>query len=604
MNNEQTSLKKAKIRNFSIISHINHGKSTLSDRFLELTQNRQHQKINKLMDSMELEQERGITIKLNTARLNYELAGNNYQLNLIDTPGHVDFTYEVSRSLMACEGAVLLIDAAQGIQAQTLSNLNIATQKGLKILPVINKIDLKYVEIEKVKNTVSKLLNVKKEEISLISAKNNLGITELLKKIVTEIPAPEGTIDEPLKALIFDAYYDRYQGATILVRIINGSLKIKDKIEMIQEKSNHEIVDLFIKTPELKKINQLNAGEVGLVQANIKNINEIQIGDTIRHYGNKEVEAVQGYKKISSVVFANFFSVDNSDLKNLHVALNKIALNDASFMFNKISTATFGNGFHCGFLGLLHLEIIRDRVIREHNIEIIITSPSVKYHFINQNGKEIISENLMQIENWGQIKEIKEPVCEVNILTPIDYLGEIMELIKKKRGTVLNQEIIDDSILKLTVYLSLAEIIIDFFDLLKSISNGYASFDYQINHYATNKLVKMDILVNGKVVDAFSRIVHNEDAYRAGRNLCEKLKKMVPQQNFQISLQAAINSKIIARENISALRKAVADKCYGGDISRKKKLWSRQKKGKAQMKKFGKVEIPYKIFLEVLKSNY
>ncbi len=590
------------IRNFSIISHINHGKSTLADRLIEITQKRTEEKLEKIMDSLELEKERGITIKLNTARLNYDYKGDNYQLNLIDTPGHVDFAYEVSRSLAACEGVILLVDAVQGIQAQTISNLNKAQKKNLTIIPAINKIDLKYHEIEKVKDEIEMLLNIDREEILLISAKNNIGIEQLIAKIIEKIPAPIGNELNNLQALIFDAYYDRYQGVILFVRLMNGNLQKNQKIKFFQSQKTYEVIDLWIKKPELEKVKELKNGEVGLIQLGIKNMSNAQIGDTIINFDDEKTLPIRTNKKMNPVVFANFFASNNENFINLERAIKTLNLNDCSFTWQKTNSSVFGQGFYCGFLGLLHLEIVRDRIAREENVDVIVTTPSVKYKILCKDGKIIYGGNSKTIPDFSKIKLIEEPIANVKIWTPIQYLGEILKLIKTRRGDVLGQEIVTQKNVEISTDIPLAEIVIDFFDFLKSISNGYASFQYEVGPFKPNKLVKLEILVNGKTVDAFFQIVAELNSYRIGRVICQKLKKLIPRQNFKISIQAAMNGKIIAREDISALQKSVADKCYGGDITRKQKLWKKQKKGKLKMKKFGNVEIPNKIFIQVLKK--
>ena len=592
------------IRNFCIISHINHGKSTLADRMLENGKIMHLPKNDRILDSMELEQERGITIKLNTTQIRYSFQNQDYLLNLIDTPGHVDFNYEVNRSLFACQGAILLIDASKGIQAQTITNLKLAQESNLKIIPVINKIDLKNASVSKVRNSVSKLLKIAPEEITCISAKENWGVKELMDKIVVQIDPPGGSTTKPLQALIFDAYYDQYQGVVGLVFIKNGMMTNKMKIKSVWNKQEHQITKLQIKKPHLESIVQLTAGEVGLFQANIKKLNEIIVGDTLVAIDNHHPQPLIEKQTIVHNVFAHFFPLNQNQYQELEKCLSKIQLTDVALSFQKINSLAFGNGFHCGFLGLLHLDIIQSRLEKEYGLAVVVTTPSVNYQ-IEMEEKQIVAiDNINKIQNWNQVKRILEPIAQTKVLTPIKNLGSVMDLIKQKRGIITQQEVFDEDYFVIEAQIPLQEIIIDFFDHLKSISNGFASFDYQFSHYQENKLIKLDILVNGELVPAFSQVVHQNQSFQKGKEVITKLKQIIPRHNFQISLQASINSKIIARENIKALHKNVTAKCYGGDITRKKKLWKKQKEGKARMKTFGKVNIPNKAFLQILEKDF
>lgn len=595
--------KQKHIRNFCIISHIDHGKSTLADRFLEITKNVRFEKLERVMDSMELEKERGITIKLNTAQMLFDYQKQQFLLNLIDTPGHIDFTYEVRRSLTACEGAILLIDAAKGIQAQTLMNLKLAQQANLKIIPVINKIDLKNINLEEVKKSVSTLLKIAIKQVQLISAKTGAGVKQLMERIVKEIPHPSGSINDPLKALIFDAYYDQYQGVTALICVKEGKLKEKEWIQTMQKRKKYQINKLIIKTPYLKRVTELQVGQVGLLQSNIKRLEDIQIGDTITTVNNPAEKPLSGYQTVNQVIFANFFPIEPGDYKKLSDTIAKIKINDNAFYYQNVANEVLGRGFHCGFLGLLHLEIIQARIEKEYQINTIVTFPTVKYKLELKNGQNVTINNLNEIKDWTKVKTIAEPICVVQILTPINYLGNIMELIKGKRGLVVGEKLLENDTILIEAEMPLIEIIINFFDQLKSCSNGFASFDYQIKKFQEGPLVKLDFLVNGKIVPAFSQIIHKNQAYSTSIQTLMKLKASIPQHNFQIMLQSAIHNKIIARQNIKALKKDVTAKCYGGDITRKQKLWKKQKLGKQKMKIFGKVNIPHKVFLKILTTK-
>ena len=592
------------IRNFCIISHINHGKSTLADRMLENGNMVELPKQERILDSMELEQERGITIKLNTTQIEYTYQKKKYTLNLIDTPGHVDFNYEVNRSLFACQGAILLIDASKGVQAQTITNLRLAQSNNLKIIPVINKIDLKNTAVQKIQNSVVKLLNIDKEKIQLISAKENWGVKKLMDTIIEQIPSPTGSIDLPLQALIFDAYYDQYQGVTGLVFVKNGILKTRMKIKSVWKKQEYQVTKLQIKKPHLESVTKLGPGEVGLFQANIKKLDEILVGDTLINTDNHQAQPLTKKQTVVHNVFAHFFPTNQDKYQELEKCLGKIQLTDVALSFQKIHSIAFGNGFYCGFLGLLHLDIIQSRLEKEYNLDVVITTPSVSYQVQFKNQKNILIENINKIVNWNDVQSIFEPITNTKILTPTKHLGQIMDLIIQKRGRVIEQKIFDDEYFTVEAAIPLQEIIIDFFDQLKSISNGFASFDYQFSHYQKERLNKLDVLINGEVVPAFSQIVHYDQSHAKGKEIVTKLKKIVPKHNFQISLQAAINNKIVARENISALQKNVTAKCYGGDITRKKKLWKKQKEGKTKMKTFGKVNIPNRAFLQILEKDF
>ena len=589
-----------KIRNFSIIAHIDHGKSTLADRILEYTNSVDKRELkDQMLDSMELERERGITIKLNAVRINYK----DYILNLIDTPGHVDFSYEVSRSLAACEGAILVVDAAQGIEAQTLANLFLALDSNLTIIPVINKIDLPNADVDKVTKELNDTFGFTKDEIILTSAKNGIGIEELVEAIITRIPAPDGDVNKPLQALIFDSIYDSYKGTIILMRLKNGKIKAGDKIKLMSTDAVYDVTEVGVYTPSVKKKNELLCGEVGYLWGSIKSINDVHVGDTVTLENNPASEMLPGYKPMQQVVFAGIYPTETSKYNDLRDALEKLKLNDASLSFEPETSKALGFGFRCGFLGLLHMEIIEERIEREFNLDLIATSPSVVYHVTKTDGEELIIDSPQKLPEPVKIASISEPYIRTNVFTPSEYIGPIMELCQNKRGTYISMEYIDPKRVIIHYELPLSEIVYDFFDKLKSTTKGYASFDYELIGYRESNLVKMDILINGELVDALSTIVHKDFAYPRGKVVVENLKKLIPRQLFVVPIQAAIGAKIIARADIRALRKDVLAKCYGGDVSRKKKLLEKQKEGKKRMKTLGSVEIPQDAFLAVLSNE-
>lgn len=592
------------IRNFSIIAHIDHGKSTLADRLIELTGALdQRQMKDQILDSMDIERERGITIKLNTVTLNYNYQGETYQLNLIDTPGHVDFSYEVSRSLASCEGALLVVDAHEGIEAQTLANLYLALDHNLAIIPVINKIDLPNAEIEKVEGELE-ALGFDKKDILKISAKTGQGVPLVLEKIVTELPSPKGDSEKPLRALIFDSIYDSYRGVLMAVRVFDGRLKVGDMISMLQTDTSYEVLSLFINTPKEKEINVLETGEVGYVYASIKSINDIHVGDTITTTKNKnEIEALPGYQPMKSMVYCGLYPIETSEFELLRNALAKLKLNDAALTFEPETSLALGFGFRCGFLGLLHMDVTKERLEREFSISLIATAPSVKYQVLCQDETTTMVESPFQMPDKSKIKEIKEPYVKAHIYTPKDYIGPIIELSNEKRGIMETIDYITDQRVVVVYLFPLSEIIYDFFDRLKSITKGYASFDYEFIEDRVSDLVKLDVLLNGEVVDALSMIVHRSFADKKGRELVERLKEVIPRQLFEVPVQASIGGKIIARTDIKALRKNVLAKCYGGDITRKKKLLEKQKEGKKKMKRLGSVEVPQEAFLALLTKD-
>ena len=593
-------MKQENIRNFSIIAHIDHGKSTLADRILDVTdaisvRERQEQ----LLDSMDIERERGITIKLNTVQLKYKYKGEEYILDLIDTPGHVDFSYEVSRSLAACEGAILVVDAAQGIEAQTLANLYLAMENDLTIIPVINKIDLPNANVEKVKDELVETLGFNRDEILLCSGKTGVGVKELVEAVIDRIPAPTGKKEDDLQALIFDSYFDSYKGIVTLVRIVNGTVKLGDKIKMFSSDNSYEVVELGVHTPHEEKKQELKTGEVGYLCAGVKKIEDVRVGDTIVKVGSNE-QGLPGYKPMKSMVFSGLYPVESSKFPLLREALEKLKLNDASLQFEPETSEALGFGFRCGFLGLLHMEIIQERIEREFGINLIATSPSVIYEIDLTDGSTINIDSPSKMPNIQKIKEIKEPYIKTNIFVPSEYIGPIMELCQNKRGNYVSMEYIDKERVNIHYEIPLSEIVYDFFDKLKSYTKGYASFDYELVGYKVSKLVKMDILLNGKIVDALSLIVHKDFAYNRGKVIVENLRKLIPRQQFEIPIQATIGSKVIARSDIKAVRKNVLAKCYGGDVSRKRKLLEKQKEGKKRMKMVGNVEVPQEAFLSVL----
>lgn len=597
--------KQENIRNFSIIAHIDHGKSTLADRLIERTgmlTSREMQ--NQVLDNMDLERERGITIKLKAVRLVYNAKdGEEYILNLIDTPGHVDFTYEVSRSLAACEGAVLVIDATQGIEAQTLANVYLALDQDLEILPVINKIDLPSARPDEVKKEVEDIIGIDCEEAPLISAKEGLNIEDVLESIVKNVPAPKGDPKAPLKALIFDSYYDSYRGVVCYIRVFEGTIKPGMNIKMMSTGKTYEVVEVGVNTSKQISLNKLEPGDVGFVTASIKNVKDARVGDTITDDDNPTEKALPGYKKVIPMVYCGIYPAEGEDFNSVREALEKLQVNDAALDFEPESSVALGFGFRCGFLGLLHMEIIQERLEREFDLNIITTAPSVIYKVTKTTGEVLQIQNPSNLPPTTEIEYMEEPIVKANIMTPTDYVGAIMELCQNKRGTFLNMEYLEEKRVVLHYELPLNEVIYDFFDALKSKTKGYASFDYDLKGYQQSELVKMDILINGELVDAFSLIVHEEKAYERGRNIAERLVDVIPRHQFAVPIQAAIGSKIIARETIRALRKDVLAKCYGGDISRKKKLLEKQKEGKKRMRQIGSVEVPQEAFLTVLKYD-
>lgn len=591
-------MKQENIRNFCIIAHIDHGKSTLADRILDVCHAvTEREKKAQILDSMDLERERGITIKLNAVELKYK----EHILHLIDTPGHVDFSYEVSRSLAACEGAILVVDATQGIEAQTLANLYLALDANLKIIPVINKIDLPNADPERVKDELVNTIGFERDEIILCSGKTGEGVVELLDAVVERIPSPKSESND-LRALIFDSYFDPYKGVVILVRVFDGSLKVGDKIHFINSKADYEVLELGKHTPHEVKKDKLCAGEVGFISASIKSIEEVEVGDTICHT-NKIVEPLPGYKPMKPMVFSGIYPIDSTKYNSLKEALLKLKLSDAALTFEPETSIALGFGFRCGFLGLLHMEIIQERIEREFNIDIIATSPSVIYEVILSDGSTIMVDSPSKMPDPGKISKVLEPFVKANIYVPSEYVGSIMELCQDKRGIYKNISYLDETRVNVMYELPLSEIVYDFFDKLKSYTKGYASFDYDFIGNRESKLVKMDILLNGEIVDALSVIVHKDFAYKRGKVICENLKKIIPRQMFQVPIQACIGAKVIAREDISAMKKNVLAKCYGGDVSRKRKLLEKQKEGKKRMKQVGSVSIPQEAFLTILSTD-
>lgn len=594
--------KQKRIRNFSIIAHIDHGKSTLADRILELTGAIDKQTLKEqVLDKMDLEKERGITIKLNAIEINYKSeSGEEYILNLIDTPGHVDFTYEVSRSLAACEGAILVIDATQGIQAQTMAHLYLALENNLEIIPVINKIDLPNANPEKVLKEIEEVIGIDSSDAIAVSAKTGAGVNAIIEKIVRTIPAPAGDFSAPLQALIFDSYYDQYRGVVPLVRIVNGTVKKGDVIHMMSTGAEYEVLEVGVYRPLATKRDHLIAGEVGYLVASIKDVKDIRVGDTITHAGRKADKPLPGYRKLTPMVYCGFFPMDTTRYEELKEALEKISLNDASLVYEPENSHALGFGFRIGFLGLLHMDIISERIRREFGIDLIATAPSVIYKVKLTNGEVIEVDNPAKMPEAIMIQEIEEPFVKTTVMLPSEYVGPVMQICQNKRAIFHNMSYIDPTRVSLVYDMPLAEIIIDFFDRLKSSTKGYASFDYHFSQYRPSKLVRLDILLNGEKVDALSVIVHKDDAYRRGRAIVEKLKEQIPRHLFEIPIQAAIGTRIIARSTIKALRKNVLAKCYGGDVSRKKKLLEKQKEGKKRMRAIGNVEIPQSAFLAVL----
>ena len=605
INSEQIKERQKRIRNFSIIAHIDHGKTTLSDRILERTNALEKREMkNQLLDSMELERERGITIKLNAVQLTYKAKdGNEYILHLIDTPGHVDFTYEVSRSLAACEGAVLVVDAAQGIEAQTLANVYLALDNDLEILPLVNKIDLPSADPDRVKQEVEDIIGLPADDAVLASAKAGIGIEEILEQVVEKVPAPTGDPDAPLQALIFDSVYDQYRGIIASIRVVNGTMKKGQIIRMMATGAEYEVVEVGVHTPHEKVVDYLSVGDVGFVTASIKDVKTVRVGDTITSVDNPAEEPLPGYRKLNPMVFCGLYPIDAARYNDLRDALEKLVLNDSSLQFEPETSQALGFGFRTGFLGLLHMDVIQERIEREFNIDLIATAPSVIYHVYLTDGTQLIVDNPSQMPEPQTIKSIEEPYVKASIMTPNDYVGAIMELCQKKRGVFIDMQYLDETRVHVNYEIPLGEIVYDFFDQLKSSTKGYASFDYELIGYKPSKLVKMDILLNGEIVDALSLIVHKDFAYSRGKVITEKLKEIIPRQQFEVPIQAAIGGKIIARSTIKALRKNVLAKCYGGDISRKRKLLEKQNEGKKRMKSVGSVEVPQEAFMAVLSMD-
>lgn len=605
MNREERLKRQENIRNFSIIAHIDHGKSTLADRILEKTKALTAREMKaQLLDSMDLERERGITIKLNAVQLKYLAKnGETYTFHLIDTPGHVDFTYEVSRSLAACEGAILVVDAAQGIEAQTLANVYLALDNDLEILPVINKIDLPAADPERVRGEVEDVIGLDASEAVLASAKAGIGIDDLLEQIVEKVPAPTGDPDAPLQALIFDSLYDAYKGVVTSIRIVNGTVKPGDKIRMMATGAEFEVVEVGVHTPKITPVAELTVGDVGYLTASIKSVGDTRVGDTITSVTNPASEPLPGYRKLNPMVYCGLYPIDTAKYNDLREALEKLELNDSALQFEPETSQALGFGFRCGFLGLLHMEIVQERLEREFNIDLITTAPSVIYDVTLTDGSSVRVDNPSMMPDPQKIDHVEEPYVKATIMVPNDYVGAVMELCQMKRGTFIGMDYLDTTRVSIQYEIPLSEIVYDFFDYLKSNTKGYASFDYELIGYKPSKLVKMDILLNGEQVDALSFIVHRDFAYERGKVIVEKLKELIPRQQFEVPVQAAIGQKIIARSTIKAMRKNVLAKCYGGDISRKRKLLDKQKEGKKRMKQVGSVEVPQEAFMAVLKMD-
>ena len=595
----------SKIRNFSIIAHIDHGKSTLADRILEMTDTVQHREmVDQILDSLDLERERGITIKLNAVQLKYKAKdGEEYIFHLIDTPGHVDFTYEVSRSLAACEGAVLVVDAARGIEAQTLANVYLALDNDLEIVPVINKIDLPSAQPEVVKEEIESVIGLDCTEAPLISAKTGLNVQDVLEEVVKKIPAPAGDPQAPLKALVFDSVYDSYRGVIVFVRVKDGRIQVGDKIRFMNNQAEYEVLECGVRNPKEVKLNALECGEVGWFAASIKSVQDVSVGATVTKADNPANEALPGYRKMNPMVYCGLYPTDSAKYNDLRDALEKLKLNDASLQFEAETSQALGFGFRCGFLGLLHMDVVQERLEREYNLSLIATAPSVIYHCYLTDGSMVKIDNPAHLPEVQRIERLEEPYVTANIMVPNEYIGAVMELCQNKRGIYKDMHYIDANRNTLEYEIPLGEIVFDFFDKLKSCTKGYASLDYEISEYKKSDLVKMDILLNGELIDALSIIVHRDFAYARGNSITVKLKELIPKQQFEIPVQAAVNGKIIARTNIKSLRKNVLAKCYGGDISRKKKLLEKQKEGKKRMKAVGSVEIPQEAFMAVLSMD-
>ena len=605
MNNKEMKARQEKIRNFSIIAHIDHGKSTLADRILEKTNTVSSREMqDQLLDSMDLERERGITIKLNAIELNYTAKdGETYTFHLIDTPGHVDFTYEVSRSLAACEGAVLVVDAAQGIEAQTLANVYLALDNHLEILPVINKIDLPAADPERVRTEIEDVIGIDASEAVLASAKAGIGIEDILEQVVEYVPAPSGDIEAPLKALIFDSIYDSYRGVVLNIRVIDGVVRPGDKIQMMSNGKTFDVTEVGVFSPKPIARDYLMVGDVGYITASIKTVQDTRVGDTVTLADNPAAEALPGYRKMNPMVYCGLYPIDTSRYNDLREALEKLQLNDAALQFEPETSQALGFGFRCGFLGLLHMDVVQERLEREFNLELITTAPSVIYHVNKTDGTTVVVDNPAEFPEPVTIESVEEPYVKAQIMVPNDYVGAVMELSQRKRGEFITMDYLDDYRVNVVYEIPLSEIVFDFFDKLKSSTKGYASLDYEMAGYRTSRLVKMDILLNAEKVDALSFIVHRDFAFERGKAIVEKLKKLIPRQQFEVPVQAAIGQKIVARSDIKALRKNVLAKCYGGDVSRKRKLLEKQKEGKKRMKQIGSVEVPQEAFMAVLKMD-
>jgi len=605
MNNKEMKARQEKIRNFSIIAHIDHGKSTLADRILEKTNTVSSREMqDQLLDSMDLERERGITIKLNAIELNYTAKdGETYTFHLIDTPGHVDFTYEVSRSLAACEGAVLVVDAAQGIEAQTLANVYLALDNDLEILPVINKIDLPAADPERVRTEIEDVIGIDASEAVLASAKAGIGIEDILEQVVEYVPAPSGDIEAPLKALIFDSIYDSYRGVVLNIRVIDGVVRPGDKIQMMSNGKTFDVTEVGVFSPKPIARDYLMVGDVGYITASIKTVQDTRVGDTVTLADNPAAEALPGYRKMNPMVYCGLYPIDTSRYNDLREALEKLQLNDAALQFEPETSQALGFGFRCGFLGLLHMDVVQERLEREFNLELITTAPSVIYHVNKTDGTTVVVDNPAEFPEPVTIESVEEPYVKAQIMVPNDYVGAVMELSQRKRGEFITMDYLDDYRVNVVYEIPLSEIVFDFFDKLKSSTKGYASLDYEMAGYRTSRLVKMDILLNAEKVDALSFIVHRDFAFERGKAIVEKLKKLIPRQQFEVPVQAAIGQKIVARSDIKALRKNVLAKCYGGDVSRKRKLLEKQKEGKKRMKQIGSVEVPQEAFMAGLQND-
>ncbi len=594
----------SKIRNFCIVAHIDHGKSTLADRIMDVTETvSKREAKEQLLDSMDIERERGITIKLTPVRMNYTYNGEKYEFNLIDTPGHVDFTYEVSRSLKACEGAILIVDASQGIEAQTLTNVYLALDNDLEIIPVINKIDLPSARPGEVKKEIEDVIGLDAENAPLVSAKEGTGIEEVLKQVIELLPSPRGDYDKPFKALIFDSYYDSYKGAVSFIRVFDGKVKAGDKVRFFATGKEFDVTEVGVFTPRSTPVEELSAGDVGYLCASIKNVSDTKVGDTITLAVGGAKEPLDGFKEVSPMVFCGIYPTDGARYNDLKDALEKLKLNDASLMYEPEVSTALGFGFRCGFLGLLHMEIIQERLEREFDLDLITTAPGVSYNVVRNNGETLLVSNPSNLPPAGDIDHMEEPVVKAFLYTPPEYVGPIMELCQDKRGTFIDMTYLETTRVKIEYEMPLNEIIYDFFDSLKSRTRGYASLDYEIIGYKESDLVKLDILLNGEICDALSIIVHRDKAYARGRGIAEKLKEVIPRQLFEIPIQAAIGGKVIARETVKAMRKDVLAKCYGGDITRKKKLLEKQKEGKKRMRQIGSVEVPSEAFMTILKFD-